>query len=68
MVIAGNSGQAAYGVRRKNKHRCEPLMVLPIPYQGRLLQKRPVTLAVTSFCMENKIKEVTLKIKPDPSL
>lgn len=66
MVIAGNSGQAAYGVAEKTTPVRKPLMVLA-SLPRKITPGETVTLPVTVFAMENKIKEVTLKIKPDPS-
>jgi len=66
MVIAGNSGQAAYGITEKTTAVRKPLMVLA-SLPRKITPGETVTLPVTVFAMENKVKEVTLKIKPDPS-
>ncbi|MCM4150510.1 hypothetical protein DHD05_02810 [Arenibacter sp. N53] len=66
MVIAGNSGDAAYGVAEKSTPVRKPLMVLA-SLPRKITPGESVTLPVTVFAMENKVKEVTLKIKPDPS-
>ncbi|MBC8766679.1 hypothetical protein H4O18_01610 [Arenibacter sp. BSSL-BM3] len=66
MVIAGNSGKAAYGVAEKTAPVRKPLMVLA-SLPRKITPGETVTLPVTVFAMENKVKEVTLKIKQDPS-
>tara|TARA_R110002049_G_scaffold138410_2_gene298460 strand:- start:14144 stop:19654 length:5511 start_codon:yes stop_codon:yes gene_type:complete len=66
MVIAGNAGKAAYGIAEKTTPVRKPLMVLA-SLPRKITPGETVTLPVTVFAMENKVKEVTLKIKPDPS-
>ena len=66
MVIAGNAGKAAYGIAEKTTPVRKPLMVLA-SLPRKMTPGETVTLPVTVFAMENKVKEVTLKIKPDPS-
>jgi len=66
MVIAGNAGKAAYGIVEKTTPVRKPLMVLA-SLPRKITPGEIVTLPVTVFAMENKVKEVTLKIKPDPS-
>ncbi|MCK0147512.1 MG2 domain-containing protein [Arenibacter sp. F26102] len=66
MVIAGNSGKAAYGVAERTTPVRKPLMVLA-SLPRKITPGETVTLPVTVFAMENKVKEVTLKIKQDPS-
>ncbi|MCK0188652.1 MG2 domain-containing protein [Arenibacter sp. F20364] len=66
MVIAGNSGEAAYGVAEKATPVRKPLMVLA-SLPRKITPGETVTLPVTVFAMENKVKEVTLQIKADPS-
>ncbi|MDL5513020.1 MG2 domain-containing protein [Arenibacter sp. M-2] len=66
MVIAGNSGEAAYGMAEKTTPVRKPLMVLA-SLPRKITPGETVTLPVTVFAMEDKVKEVTLKIKPDPA-
>ena len=66
MVIAGNSGEAAYGMAEKTTPVRKPLMVLA-SLPRKITPGETVTLPITVFAMENKVKEVTLQIKPDPS-
>jgi uncharacterized protein YfaS (alpha-2-macroglobulin family) len=66
MVIAGNSGEAAYGMAEKATPVRKPLMVLA-SLPRKITPGETVTLPITVFAMENKVKEVTLQIKPDPS-
>jgi uncharacterized protein YfaS (alpha-2-macroglobulin family) len=66
MVIAGNSGESAYGVAEKATPVRKPLMVLA-SLPRKITPGETVTLPVTVFAMEKKVKEVSLKIKPDPS-
>lgn len=66
MVIAGNPEKAAYGMAEKTTPVRKPLMVLA-SLPRKITPGEIVTLPVTIFAMEQKVKKVTLKIKPDPS-
>lgn len=66
MVIAGNSGEAAYGMAEKATPVRKPLMVLA-SLPRKITPGETVTLPVTIFAMEKKVKEVKVEIKPDPS-
>lgn len=66
MVVAGNAGNEAYGMAEKTTPVRKPLMVLA-SLPRKITPGETVTLPVTVFAMENKVREVTLTIKPDPS-
>lgn len=66
MVVAGNSQKAAYGMAEKTVPVRKPLMVLA-SLPRKITPGETVTLPVTVFAMEDKVKEVSLKIKPDSS-
>ncbi|SHI67193.1 hypothetical protein SAMN04487911_104133 [Arenibacter nanhaiticus] len=66
MVVAGNSEKAAYGAAEKSTPVRKPLMVLA-SLPRKITPGESVTLPVTVFALENKIKQVRLKIKEDPS-
>src|SRR5690606_29833799 len=66
MVIAGNSDEAAYGIAEKASPVRKPLMVLA-SLPRKITPGETVTLPVTVFAMEKKVKEVKVQIKPDPS-
>ncbi|MCM4163951.1 MULTISPECIES: alpha-2-macroglobulin [unclassified Arenibacter] len=66
MVIAGNPGEAAYGMAEKATPVRKPLMVLA-SLPRKISPGETVTLPVTVFAMEKKVKEVRVQIKPDPS-
>ena len=64
MVVAGNSDKEAYGKAEKTTPVRKPLMVLA-SLPRKITPGEKVTLPVTVFAMEKKIKNVTLKIKQD---
>ncbi|HUH45705.1 MAG TPA: alpha-2-macroglobulin family protein, partial [Arenibacter sp.] len=66
MVVAGNSGKGAYGMAEKTTPVRKPLMVLA-SLPRKITPGETVALPVTIFAMEDKVKEVTLTLKPDPS-
>lgn len=66
MVVAGNAGNGAYGMAEKTTPVRKPLMVLA-SLPRKITPGETVTLPVTVFAMEDKVKEVTLTLKPDPS-
>ncbi len=66
MVVAGDAGNGAYGMAEKTTAVRKPLMVLA-SLPRKLTPGERVTLPVTVFAMEQKIKKVTLKIKEDPA-
>src|SRR5690606_27702622 len=66
MVVAGNAGKGAYGMAEKTTPVRKPLMVLA-SLPRKITPGETVTLPVTVFAMEDKIREVTLTLKPDPS-
>ncbi|RTE54970.1 hypothetical protein EHW67_05325 [Arenibacter aquaticus] len=66
MVVAGNPEKAAYGMADKTTPVRKPLMVLA-SLPRKITPGEIVTLPVTIFAMEQKVRKVTLKIKPDPS-
>ncbi|MCM4166684.1 hypothetical protein KCTC52924_01531 [Arenibacter antarcticus] len=66
MVVAGNPENAAYGMVEETTPVRKPLMVLA-SLPRKITPGETVTLPVTVFAMEDKVKEVSLKIKPDPS-
>jgi len=62
MVIAGNNENAAYGSVEKTTPVKKPLMVLAT-LPRKLSPGEKVTLPVTVFAMEPKVKNVSLKLK-----
>lgn len=62
MVIAGNHTDAAYGSTQKTTPVKKPLMVLAT-LPRKLSPGEKVTLPVTVFAMEPKVKNVSLKLK-----
>lgn len=66
MVVAGNAGSEAYGMAEKTTPVRKPLMILA-SLPRKITPGETVTLPVTVFAMEDKVREVTLTIKPDPS-
>ncbi|CAM3446934.1 MG2 domain-containing protein [Zobellia roscoffensis] len=66
MVVAGNSQTEAYGMAEKSTPVRKPLMVLA-SLPRKITPGETVTLPVTVFAMEKKVKNVTLKLKADPS-
>ncbi|QCX02087.1 hypothetical protein FGM00_18930 [Aggregatimonas sangjinii] len=64
MVIAGDSDRAAYGQAQKTTPVRKPLMLLA-SLPRKITPGEKVTLPVTVFAMEKKVKNVTLKIKKD---
>ncbi|MDC0009367.1 MG2 domain-containing protein [Winogradskyella sp.] len=61
MVVAGNSATEAYGSAEKSVQVKKPLMVLAT-LPRKLSPGEKVTLPVTVFAMENKVKDVTLTV------
>lgn len=64
MVIAGNTEKEAYGFAEKTTAVRKPLMVLA-SLPRKITPGEKVTLPVTVFAMESKVKNVTVKIKQD---
>lgn len=62
MVVAGNNGQAAYGSTEKTTPVRKPLMVLAT-LPRKLSPGEKVTLPVTIFAMEEKVKNVNISLK-----
>jgi uncharacterized protein YfaS (alpha-2-macroglobulin family) len=62
MVVAGNNNMEAYGSAEKSVQVKKPLMVLAT-LPRKLSPGEKVTLPVTVFAMENKVKDVTLTVK-----
>lgn len=62
MVVAGNNANAAYGSIAKTTPVKQPLMVLAT-LPRKLSPGEKVTLPVTVFAMENKVKNVKLNLK-----
>jgi uncharacterized protein YfaS (alpha-2-macroglobulin family) len=62
MVIAGDNSKEAYGETEKTTAVRKPLMILA-SLPRKITPGEKVTLPVTVFAMEKKIKNVTLKIK-----
>ncbi|WP_040559624.1 Ig-like domain-containing alpha-2-macroglobulin family protein [Kordia algicida] len=62
MVVAGNSKTEAYGNAEKSSQVKKPLMVLATAPR-KLSPGEKVTLPVTVFAMEKKVKNVTLQLK-----
>ena len=61
MVVAGNNNTEAYGSAEKSVQVKKPLMVLAT-LPRKLSPGEKVTLPVTVFAMENKVKNVTLSV------
>ena len=66
MVIAGNPDTGAYGNTENTTPVRKPLMVLA-SLPRKITPGEKVTLPVTIFAMEDKVKQVTVRIKPHPS-
>ena len=66
MVVAGNAETGAYGMAEETTPVRKPLMVLA-SLPRKITPGETVTLPVTVFAMEKKVKNVTLKLKSDPS-
>ena len=64
MVIAGDAQTEAYGLAEKTTPVRKPLMVLA-SLPRKITPGETVTLPVTIFAMEKKVKNVTVKIKQD---
>lgn len=64
MVVAGENKSEAYGKTEKTTPVRKPLMVLA-SLPRKITPGEKVTLPVTVFAMEKKVKNVTLKIKKD---
>ncbi|WP_273568406.1 alpha-2-macroglobulin family protein [Maribacter halichondriae] len=64
MVVAGNNEKEAYGMAEKTTPVRKPLMVLA-SLPRKITPGEKVTLPVTVFAMENKVKNVTISIKKD---
>lgn len=64
MVIAGNHTEEAYGQAEKTTPVRKPLMILA-SLPRKITPGEQVTLPVTVFAMEKKVKNVSLKIKKD---
>ncbi|WP_243473576.1 alpha-2-macroglobulin family protein [Winogradskyella sp. MH6] len=62
MVVAGNNNKEAYGSAEKSVQVKKPLMVLAT-LPRKLSPGEKVTLPVTVFAMENKVKNVNLSLK-----
>ena len=62
MVVAGNNNQEAYGSIEKSVKVKKPLMVLA-SLPRKLSPGEKVTLPVTVFAMEDKVKNVNLSLK-----
>ena len=62
MVVAGNNRNEAYGSTDKSVEVKKPLMVLAT-LPRKLSPGEKVTLPVTVFAMENKVKNVTVSLK-----
>ena len=64
MIVAGNPEKEAYGMAEKTTPVRKPLMVLA-SLPRKITPGERVTLPVTVFAMEKKVKNVTIKIKED---
>ncbi len=64
MVVAGDNSKEAYGQAEKATPVRKPLMILA-SLPRKITPGEKVTLPVTVFAMEKKVKNVTLKIKQD---
>ncbi|MHA7841984.1 MAG: alpha-2-macroglobulin family protein [Winogradskyella sp.] len=62
MVVAGNNNKEAYGSAEKSVQVKKPLMVLAT-LPRKLSPGEKVTLPVTVFAMENKVKNINLSLK-----
>ena len=67
MVVAGENKMSAYGKTDQTTPVRKPLMVLA-SLPRKLSPGEKVTLPVTVFAMENKIKNATVSIKTSPGL
>ncbi len=67
MVIAGNPEVEAYGNAEKTTPVRKPLMVLA-SLPRKITPGEKVILPVTVFAMEKKVKNVTIRVKKDPSI
>lgn len=67
MVIAGNNAKSAYGSTEKTTPVRKPLMVLA-SLPRKLSPGETVTLPVTVFAMENKVKNVAISVKTSDAL
>ncbi|WP_438710475.1 alpha-2-macroglobulin family protein [Aquimarina muelleri] len=64
MIVASDAEQGAYGSAEKTTPVRKPLMVLTsIP--RKITPKEKVTIPVTVFAMENKVKNVKVTLKPN---
>ncbi len=64
MIVASDANKAAYGSADKTTPVRKPLMVLTsIP--RKITPGEKVTIPVTVFAMENKVKDVTVTLKPN---
>ena len=66
MVVAGDPEKEAYGMAEKTTPVRKPLMVLA-SLPRKITPGEKVTLPVTVFAMEKKVKNVTLKLKENAS-
>ncbi len=67
MVVASDVSKGAYGLAEKTTPVRKPLMVLSsVP--RKMTPGEKVTIPVTVFAMENKIKNVTVALKPHKSI
>jgi uncharacterized protein YfaS (alpha-2-macroglobulin family) len=64
MVVAGDNSKNAYGSVDKTTPVRKPLMLLA-SLPRKLSPSEKVTLPVTVFAMENKVKNVTVKVTPE---
>lgn len=64
MVVAGDNSKEAYGQVEKTTPVRKPLMILA-SLPRKITPGEKVTLPVTVFAMEKKVKNVTLRIKKD---
>src|SRR5690606_27685323 len=67
MIIAGDNTKAAYGNAEKTVPVRKPLMVLA-SLPRKLSPGEKVTLPITVFAMENKVKNVTIDIKTSEAI
>jgi uncharacterized protein YfaS (alpha-2-macroglobulin family) len=67
MVVAGDASTSAYGSVEKATQVRSPLMVLA-SLPRKISPSEKVTLPVTVFATENKIKNVSIQIKTSPGL
>ncbi|MFH6603260.1 alpha-2-macroglobulin [Maribacter algicola] len=66
MVVAGNAENEAYGMAEKTVYVRKPLMVLA-SLPRKITAGERVTLPVTIFAMEKKVKNVTVKLRENES-